>query len=156
MNRTITATGYVFNEDGKILLIKHKKFGVWIPPGGKIEAGELPHEAVVREVLEETGLGVEVIPFLQGIMSTKYSMELPRPFTITQYSTTDDGVFNFVDYAYICHVTELGGELCPDVDEVDDIGWFTFEEYRLMETFDNVTRIVEKAVMFHVEHFGEV
>jgi 8-oxo-dGTP diphosphatase len=50
-----------------MLLIKrgtepHK--GYWCPPGGLLEAGEAPEEAVTREVREETGLEVEVVDAL--------------------------------------------------------------------------------------------
>ena len=44
-----TATGIVFNESGEIPMIKHKKLGVWLPPGGHINENELPCEAVVRD-----------------------------------------------------------------------------------------------------------
>jgi 8-oxo-dGTP diphosphatase len=40
----------------KILLIKHKRLGTWLPPGGEIHPGETPLEAARRELLEETGL----------------------------------------------------------------------------------------------------
>lgn len=41
---------------GRALLIKHKRLGVWLPPGGEIEPGETPLEAAMRELREETGL----------------------------------------------------------------------------------------------------
>lgn len=41
---------------GKILLIKHKRLGTWLPVGGEIEPGETPLEAARRELFEETGL----------------------------------------------------------------------------------------------------
>jgi 8-oxo-dGTP pyrophosphatase MutT (NUDIX family) len=43
-------------HDGRILLHWHRKLGRWLPPGGHIEPNELPDEAAVREVLEETGI----------------------------------------------------------------------------------------------------
>src|ERR687894_345598 len=39
----------------------HRKLGMWLPPGGHIERDELPDEAAVREVLEETGVEVELV-----------------------------------------------------------------------------------------------
>ena len=34
---------------------------MWLPPGDHIEQGELPDDAAVREVLEETGLEIELV-----------------------------------------------------------------------------------------------
>ena len=55
-------------ENGQILLIHHKgltKSGsLWAPPGGGMEYGEDAKEALCREFLEETGLGIEVTEFL--------------------------------------------------------------------------------------------
>jgi 8-oxo-dGTP pyrophosphatase MutT (NUDIX family) len=48
------AGGIVKNERGEILMI-HRR-GYWDLPKGKIDAGEQPEEAAVREVEEETGL----------------------------------------------------------------------------------------------------
>ena len=47
--------------EGKVLLHHHRKLGMWLPPGGHIEKNELPDAAAVREVLEETGLDVELV-----------------------------------------------------------------------------------------------
>lgn len=48
-------------RDGRVLLHLHRKLGMWLPPGGHIEPGELPDEAAVREVWEETGVAVELV-----------------------------------------------------------------------------------------------
>ena len=46
---------YVFAfREQKLLLVLNRKRG-WEAPGGKIEAGETPEEAAVREFMEETG-----------------------------------------------------------------------------------------------------
>jgi 8-oxo-dGTP pyrophosphatase MutT (NUDIX family) len=47
--------------EGKVLLHHHRKLGMWLPPGGHIEENELPDEAAVREVWEETRLRVELV-----------------------------------------------------------------------------------------------
>jgi 8-oxo-dGTP pyrophosphatase MutT (NUDIX family) len=39
-----------------VLLHYHQKLGRWLPPGGHIEPNELPDEAAIREVHEETGI----------------------------------------------------------------------------------------------------
>jgi 8-oxo-dGTP pyrophosphatase MutT (NUDIX family) len=47
--------------EGKVLLHRHRKLGIWLPPGGHIEENELPDEAAIREVWEETGLRIELV-----------------------------------------------------------------------------------------------
>ena len=53
----VTASAIVTGERG-VVLHRHKRLGLWLQPGGHIEPGESPEEAVLREVLEETGLSV--------------------------------------------------------------------------------------------------
>jgi ADP-ribose pyrophosphatase YjhB (NUDIX family) len=50
-----TTAGLVFNEAGQILMIKHKKKGKWLPPGGHVDENELPCEAVAREIMDGSG-----------------------------------------------------------------------------------------------------
>ena len=57
--RDFTATTFVVWQGGA-LLHKHK-LGRWFPPGGHVEPNELPDEAAVREVLEETGVRVVLV-----------------------------------------------------------------------------------------------
>jgi 8-oxo-dGTP pyrophosphatase MutT (NUDIX family) len=41
---------------GRVLLVRHRRLGLWLPVGGEIEPGETPLEAAARELFEETGL----------------------------------------------------------------------------------------------------
>ncbi len=58
----------VEDQEERILLVRHKKErggywqGKWILPGGMLEVGETIDEGIVREVREETGLAVEIVP----------------------------------------------------------------------------------------------
>ncbi|MBI2170190.1 MAG: NUDIX domain-containing protein [Actinobacteria bacterium] len=61
------AVGAVVVQAGRLLLIRRATppaAGRWSLPGGRVQAGETLHEAVVREVAEETGLEVVVDGFL--------------------------------------------------------------------------------------------
>lgn len=51
----VTGSGIVIGPRG-VVLLKHKRLGFWLQPGGHIDAGELPWEAALRESREETGL----------------------------------------------------------------------------------------------------
>ncbi|MCP4423193.1 MAG: NUDIX hydrolase [Chloroflexi bacterium] len=52
----IGTNGIVINESGQVLLIERDDSRTFAPPGGSMEAGELPADNIVREVREETGL----------------------------------------------------------------------------------------------------
>ena len=60
LTRDFTATTFVVWQGG-VLLHKHKKLGRWFPPGGHVEPNELPDDAAVREVWEESGVLVALI-----------------------------------------------------------------------------------------------
>lgn len=65
-----TVMGLV-EKGGRILFLKRRKHpfkGCWALAGGKIEAGEHPDEAVLREIKEETGFTCEIRELL-GNMS---------------------------------------------------------------------------------------
>lgn len=52
--------GVVFDDAGHVLLTQRRDLPFWCLPGGRVDPGETPMEAVVREVAEETGLFVEM------------------------------------------------------------------------------------------------
>ncbi len=51
----VTASAFVVSRRG-LLLHRHRRLGIWVQPGGHVDAGEEPAEAAAREVHEETGL----------------------------------------------------------------------------------------------------
>jgi ADP-ribose pyrophosphatase YjhB (NUDIX family) len=62
--RPYLAVSAAIIRDGKVLIVRRARppaRGVFTLPGGGVEAGETLHEAVAREVLEETGLVIEPI-----------------------------------------------------------------------------------------------
>ena len=60
LTRDFTATTFIV-RDGATLLLWHRKLQMWLPPGGHIDPHELPHDAAVREVREETGYEVTLL-----------------------------------------------------------------------------------------------
>lgn len=62
-------------KDNKIVVIQYKegnrKEGHYDIPGGKVEAGETPEQAAIREMKEETGINVKSLTY-KGIMTIEY------------------------------------------------------------------------------------
>jgi 8-oxo-dGTP diphosphatase len=59
----LAASAAIF-RDGKVLLVRRARkpaLDIWTLPGGGVEAGETLHEALRREVVEETGLAIDII-----------------------------------------------------------------------------------------------
>ncbi|MEV6667915.1 NUDIX hydrolase [Streptomyces nigra] len=57
---SVSVAGVVVREDGRLLAIRRADNGTWELPGGVLELDEAPEAGVAREVLEETGIHVEV------------------------------------------------------------------------------------------------
>lgn len=57
---SVSVAGAVLREDGRLLAIRRADNGTWELPGGVLELTESPEAGVRREVLEETGIEVEV------------------------------------------------------------------------------------------------
>lgn len=63
----LSVVGAALVHDGRCLIAQRRNEGsfprLWEFPGGKVEAGETPEEALVREIHEELGLEIEVLDF---------------------------------------------------------------------------------------------
>jgi len=78
ITRHFTASIFVVNNS-EVLLHKHKKYDLILPVGGHIDRDELPSEAALREVKEETGL--DVVLFNSNLLNEIFfenSIELNR------------------------------------------------------------------------------
>jgi len=138
-----TATGIVFNSNNEILMIHHNSLRVWLPPGGHIDENELPEDAVVREIFEETGIKTEIIPIVRGIESCR---ELALPFTMLLEDIEGNGTHNHMDMIYLCNA--INEDFTPQENEISGIGWFSFEKIKELKTFDNVTETIAKAIEY--------
>ena len=98
-----------FDGTGSVLLVKRGDNGLWGLPSGHVEPGETVEEAIMREVLEETGLYVRVIQLI-GVYSDPASQVFSYPTGQTVH---------FITSCFRCEV--IGGQLHPDGREVLDV-----------------------------------
>ncbi len=136
MKKCIVASG-ILVENGKALLVFHEKLGVWLYPGGHVEEGETPSEAVVREFREETGLEVEPIGPRLGISGDDV-VEEPLPLVILREVVRYPAEVH-IHYDLIFLVKRVGGSLKNGV-------WFSREELKRIKTYPNVREILSLAL----------
>lgn len=130
-SRDFTATAFVVWR-GKTLLHKHKKLNLWLPCGGHIEANELPDEAAVREVKEESG--VDIILTGERALDTGDPVQLVRPRGV-QLETIHEG-HEHIDLIYFAKpVPTYAGHL-----RVDDstLGWYGPDDLRMMDLTEEI------------------
>ncbi|QGA80743.1 NUDIX hydrolase [Candidatus Nanohalobium constans] len=114
--------GCLVVEDGKLLLLDHSKYGVWLPPGGHVEERETPDEAAKRETMEETGLEVE-LQHSSGVVEEEF-IDIPRPFNANLHKV-EDGHWH-CDYLYLARIKNE--EEATHDHEHDGVKWFSKEE----------------------------
>jgi 8-oxo-dGTP pyrophosphatase MutT (NUDIX family) len=159
----ITSAGVLIYQ-GKVLLIKHKKIGIWLNPGGHIEPNEAPHQAAEREFWEETHITVKAKPF--GFMPEDDRVELiPNPFVTDlhwvsqenyQARTTGDKSLakdrkytgrdceQHLNLSYLVEPVD-GVDFSQNVEETDGIAWFGPEEIDELETVRAVKLEIKEA-----------
>ena len=67
-------TALMPDESGRVLLVRQRYAPGWHLPGGGVERGEPPAEAIVRELKEEVGLQSHGAPALQGLFTRVVGM----------------------------------------------------------------------------------
>ncbi|MDI3284760.1 NUDIX domain-containing protein [Polyangium sp. 15x6] len=105
--------------EGRILLIRHRRLGIWLPPGGEMLPDETPLEAAARELREETGL-VGRFPVVSDVDGTP-----PGFIGYEEHPAGSKGIhLNFV------FVADVDTDVVQPNDE--------FEEWRWVTHFDDV------------------
>jgi 8-oxo-dGTP diphosphatase len=117
---TLGAFAIIFDAESRVLLCHRRDMDAWNLPGGGVERGELPTEAVLREVTEETGLEV-AIERLLGVYG-----KVNKP--------------NELVFSFLCRVT--GGKLTL-TDESDDTRYFNIDDIPSNTSPRQVERIYE-------------
>lgn len=115
----------IIKKDNKYLMLqqgKTRKFPLkWLPVSGAVEENETPEEAVIRETKEETGLTIEIIKKIVTLKADYKAKDLH--FFIALWKD---------------------GEVKPDTREINDFGWFTYEEILKLDLMPATRQFFEK------------
>jgi 8-oxo-dGTP pyrophosphatase MutT (NUDIX family) len=132
----VSAGGLVIDTTGtKGLLIGRRDLKdqtrerlLWSLPKGHIEEGETPEQAAIREVAEETGIQSEIAREL-GVIDFWFMAGGNRI-----HKTVHHFLFK-----------EIGGELAPQITEVDDVGWFPLSEIVELLAYPDEKKLIAKS-----------
>ncbi len=146
--REFTASIYII-ENAHVLLIEHRKLGMWLPPGGHLEPNELPYECALREAKEETGLEVALLTQENIWVEQKINgRSIPRPYLslleeIPAYR--DVPAHQHIDQIYVGY--PVGGELRLNSEETKNLRWFSLEELQQIENLFEETLEVSSHIL---------
>jgi 8-oxo-dGTP pyrophosphatase MutT (NUDIX family) len=147
--RHFTTTVYIV-EDDATALHHHEALGIRIPPGGHIDRDELPHEAGLREVYEETGLNAELI-HTPAAVDAPAGKALPHPRYQMLYdvNTHPDGTVSHqhIDHVYYARVNSRS--ITPtEPDEAPPSAWEWYEKTDLTtsELDPDIIRLAHEAI----------
>ena len=121
----------VIREGERFLLGRHAHSGLWSLIGGGIEPGEEPADALVREVLEETGAQVRVGNIIGSYAGEPLMVEYPNGDRV-----------GYVTVAYEC---QLLSSAAPDMDELLELGWFEGDEIAELPRRTWIDRVIADA-----------
>ena len=120
-------------DGSRVLLIKrgHAPLkGQWSLPGGGVETGETLEQAIAREVLEETGLTIEVGPMVE---------------VLDRISRDADGrvEHHFVLIDFVCRPT---GGILGGASDADDAAWVEIADIERYEVAAVTVSVIQKAL----------
>jgi ADP-ribose pyrophosphatase YjhB (NUDIX family) len=110
-DRPFLAVSAAIIRDGHVLLARRARgasTGVFTLPGGVVEAGETLHEAIVREVMEETGIAIAPV----GLAGYREHVERETDGRVKRH---------FVILPFACRW--ISGEGTPLLEELSELCW---------------------------------
>jgi len=127
--------GALVFDQGRVLMVKrgHPPLkGEWSLPGGTVELGETLEAAVAREVLEETGLVVDVGPLVEVIDRV--------------HRDADDRVeYHYVVVDYLCQANDPADVGPVAGSDADDVQWVPIEDLAALRVQTTAIAVIHKA-----------
>ncbi|MBC8718128.1 NUDIX domain-containing protein [Ochrobactrum sp. Marseille-Q0166] len=107
MNTILIAAAIVRDEAGRFLLVRKRGSEIFFQPGGKIDAGEQPAKALIREIEEELGILVDE-------SQLRYAARMSAPAANEVDSIVEAELF---------HLTLREGQIPAASSEIEELIW---------------------------------
>ena len=146
--RHFTATVYVVNH-GAAALHEHDRLGIRVPPGGHVDRDELPHEAGLREVREETGLEATLLGTAPDVPAPDgEALPTPRYQMLYDIDVHEDGrvAHQHIDHVYFARAPSRTIDPGPGEEPAAAWDWYTPTELRASDVDPDTTSIAIEAI----------
>jgi ADP-ribose pyrophosphatase YjhB (NUDIX family) len=121
--------GYLVHQR-QVLLIFHRKYQMWIAPGGHLEPGETLNDALIREIKEELNLQIQFLHTSDIPKQGNIIRQLAVPFYVDLHQA---GTHHHYAFYYLCKPTNLP-DLKASNKEIQQLRWF--DQQQLLESKD--------------------
>jgi len=128
-----TASCYIVDGEGRLLLHHHRRLDRWLQMGGHVEADELPHDAALREGAEESGLN-DLAILGDGIFDLDVH-------TIPAAKGEPD--HDHFDVRYVAR-TRAPHAIAIDRGESNELAWFTLDRAAELMPGPESQRVIRK------------
>lgn len=123
----------IIRDELRFLLIKNKRSAHWGFPKGHVEKGETMEQTATREVLEETGIHIRIVPDFS--FKSEYTIQGKVEKSVIIFLAGTKDVQTIIQR-----------------EEIDDYIWLNYDRAVDMLRFDNDKTILSNAKNFLVEH----
>ena len=114
------------SEERKFLLIRNRRSAHWGFPKGHIEAGESEEDTAIREVYEETGLNIKIVPGF--VKKSEYTIQGKIEKSVSIFlAETDECDYRLQE------------------EEIEECGWFAYEDALRILNYENDKYILSEA-----------
>ena len=130
--RPVVGVGAVVLDGQRVLLVRrgHAPLkGQWSLPGGGVEVGETLEEAIAREVLEETGLEIEVGPIVE---------------VLDRISRDADGRVEH-HFVLVDFIARASGGVLRSASDAEDAAWVALQDLARYEVAPVTISVIQKA-----------
>lgn len=124
---TILAVSVAMTQDGRFLLVKRAREparGLYAFPGGRVEIGERPEDAVRRELMEETGMKAGALSFVRELRL--------------------EGAASGSAYRLLVYTGSPAGGTPVAGDDAEAAGWFALSEMRRLPVTETTLAVAEE------------
>jgi 8-oxo-dGTP pyrophosphatase MutT (NUDIX family) len=132
-------------HDRRVLLHYHRKLSRWLPPGGHIEDDELPDEAAVREVLEETGIHAQLVGARGLPIDDPRQLVVPAGVQVERIYPGHE----HIDLVYFAHPDPdhlSAAEVDPTLAESDQVAWYAVSDLARLGASDEIQAWARRAL----------